>query len=136
MTMGQQMALAVLYESGTPSMADYADTYRDELINNFYKSVPAARDETVYLCGLPDEYYCAAVRVGDEWFVAGINGILESQATIDFSFLGEGSYTADFFTDAEGAKTVEKQTKTITSATKETVSMAKNGGFVYHLTKV
>ncbi|HIX06994.1 MAG TPA: glycoside hydrolase family 97 protein [Candidatus Borkfalkia faecipullorum] len=136
MTMGQQMALAVLYESGTPSMADYADTYRDELINNFYKSVPAARDETVYLCGLPDEYYCAAVRVGDEWFVAGINGILESQATIDFSFLGEGSYTAEFFTDAEGAKTVEKQTKTITSATKETVSMAKNGGFVYHLTKV
>ena len=136
LTMGQQMALAVLYESGTPSMADYADTYRDELINNFYKSVPAARDETVYLCGLPDEYYCAAVRVGDEWFVAGINGILESQATIDFSFLGEGSYTAEFFTDAEGAKTVEKQTKTITSATKETVSMAKNGGFVYHLTKV
>lgn len=136
LTMGHQMALAVLYESGTPSMADYADTYRDELINNFYKSVPAARDETVYLCGLPDEYYCAAVRVGDEWFVAGINGILESQATIDFSFLGEGSYTAEFFTDAEGLKTVEKQTKTITSATKETVSMAKNGGFVYHLTKV
>ena len=59
-----------------------------------------------------------AVRVGDEWFVAGINGILESQATIDFSFLGEGSYTAEFFTDAEGAKTVEKQTKTFCKCAK------------------
>lgn len=136
LTMAHQMALAVLYESGTPSMADRSAKYAEEQINAFYKSVPAARDETIFLCGKPDEYYCAAIRVGDEWFVAGINGILERSAEIDFSFLGEGNYTAELFTDAaDNAKAVEKQSKTITSATKETLSMPKNGGFVYHLTK-
>ena len=136
LTMAHQMALAVLYESGTPSMADYASKYAEEQIVDFYKSIPAARDETIFLCGLPDEYYCAAVRVGDEWFVAGINGALESTATIDFSFLGEGTWTAEFFTDAaESNKQVTKESKTLQASSSETLTLAKNGGFVYHLTK-
>ena len=136
LTMAHQMALAVLYESATPSMADYAETYAQEQIVDFYKSIPAARDETIFLCGAPDENYCAAVRVGDEWFVAGINGIMQSNVTVDFSFLGEGTWQAEFFTDAEGnGKAVTKQNKTVLSSTTETLTLASNGGFVYHLTK-
>ena len=83
--MGQQMALAVLFESGAPSMADVPGTYLWDYLKDFYEAIPSLRDETVFLCGFPDEYYCAAIRAGDEWFVAGINSLTETTARIDFS---------------------------------------------------
>lgn len=133
-TMGQQMALAVLFESGMPSMADYSETYSNIKISDFYSSLCAARDETVFLCGELDEYYCAAVRSGDEWFVAGANSIIASTATIDFSFLGEGSYTAEFFND-DGNGDIVRRRMTVTADTIQTVNMIANGGFVMRLQK-
>lgn len=136
LTMAHQMALAVLYECGSPSMADYAETYADADINAFYKSIPSARDDTVFLCGELDGYYCAAVKAGDEWFVAGINSILESEVSVDFSFLGDGTYSAELFTDAAGStREVTRTEKTVDKSTVETLRLPKNGGFVYRLVK-
>lgn len=136
LTMGHEMALAALYEAGLPSMADYASTYRDELISDYYKAVSALKDETLFLCGEPDGYYCAAVRCGDDWIVAGVNSILKTTTEIDFSFLGEGTYVAEYFEDvADDNTAVTKTTKTITKDSKEEVTMLRNGGFVYHLKK-
>ena len=133
-TMGQQMALAILFECGLPSMADYSATYGQSKIHEFYKSIPAARDETVYLCGELDGYYCAAVRSGEEWFVAGANLILESTVSIDFSFLGEGTYQVEYFND-DGNGDVIRRRMTVTADTKETVTMIANGGFAMRITK-
>lgn len=133
-TMGQQMALAILFECGLPSMADYAQIYRQSKINEFYKSIPAARDETVYLCGELDGYYCAAVRSGEDWFVAGANSIVESTVSIDFSFLGEGTYEVEYFND-DGNGDVVRRRFTVTSDTTETVTMLANGGFAMRITK-
>ena len=135
LTMGQQMALAVLFESGIPSMADYAETYQQIKINEFYRSIPSARDETVFLCGELDGYYCAAIRAGDEWFVAGANSIIESTVTIDFSFLEEGSYQAEYFND-DGEGSVVRRSMTVTSDSRQNVTMIANGGFVMRLQKI
>lgn len=129
------MALAVLFESGIPSMADYAETYQQIKINEFYRSIPSARDETVFLCGELDGYYCAAIRAGDEWFVAGANSIIESTVTIDFSFLGEGSYQAEYFND-DGEGSVVRRSMTVTSDSRQNVTMIANGGFVMRLQKI
>ena len=135
MTMAQQMALAVLFESGQPSMADYTNTYlKNSDIIDFYKSIPSLRDETVFLCGELDGYYVAAVRAGDDWFVAGANSTSPNQIKLDFSFLGSGEYEANvFLNDERDRNVITKTVKTITKDSKEDVAMIKNGGFVYHL---
>lgn len=135
MTMAQQMALAVLFESGQPSMADYTNTYlKNSDIIDFYKSIPSLRDETVFLCGELDGYYVAAVRAGDDWFVAGANSTSPNQIKLDFSFLGSGEYEANvFLNDEQDRNVITKTVKTITKDSKEDVAMIKNGGFVYHL---
>lgn len=136
LTVAHQMALAALFESGIPSMGDYASEYYDETVNSYYKALPAKHDETIFLGGEPDMYYCAAIKSGDDWFVAGINSVMSSTVALDFSFLGAGEYTADFWTDSGESNTaVSKTQKTVTNATKETVEIGRNGGFVYHIYK-
>lgn len=135
LSMGLQMALAVLFETGCPVMADTAEVYRDPQINSFYQSVPALRDDTLFLCGEPDMYYCAAIKSGDDWFVAGINTILPTEVSLDFSFLDGGDYTATFYVNAEDINQVDKTTKIINAQSDETIQMRRNGGFVIHLTQ-
>ena len=130
-TVGHQMALAVLCESGTPSMADTPEEYLWDYLNDYYRAIPTLRDDTVFLCGFPDEYYCAAIRAGDEWFVAGINSLIESTVEIDFSFLGEGSYDAVVFTDGEDG--IVRSSDTVDSSTVKQITMQADGGFVYYL---
>lgn len=138
MTMAYQMALAVLLESGTPSMADFEYVYTDKLIKEFYKHIPSVCDDTLFLGGEPDKYYVGAVRSGDEWFVAGVNSILPTTAKVDFSFLEDGvTYEAEIFTNhATDIKKVEKKMMQITKDDIEFFDMIKNGGFAIRLTPV
>lgn len=130
-----QMALAVLYESGIEVMADLRETYEDTKINAFYRAIPSARDETLFLNGEPDVFYCAAVRCGESWFVAGINSILKTDVNLDFSFLGEEEYIAQVFLgSSDDYDEIEILSKEITKDSKETLTMYKNGGFVFWLT--
>lgn len=137
LTVGHEMALAILYESGAPSMADYSETYENEAIREFYSSIPASRDETLFLCGELDGYYCAAVRVGDDWFVAGINASGTSRtANFDCSFLSDGEYTALYYIDSNDDSTIiDKSSKTISNESAESVEMTANGGFVIQIKK-
>ena len=132
LTVGHEMALAALYQSGLPSMADYEDTYRNELIKEFYKQVPAGFDEMVFLEGELDSHYCAAVRSGDTWFIAGINSLgAEKTVELDTSFLGDGTYNAVIYEDSsDGKSIIERREDTIQSGSSITMKMEKSGGFV------
>lgn len=141
LTVAHQMALAVLLEGGSPTMSDFATTYYLEDFADFYSSIPALRDETVFLCGEPDGYYCAAIKAGDEWFVAGVNSYGTVDLDIDLDFLGDDSYEAVLYQDAEldlfRTQQIDKKTET-EPATKDStlsVTMYENGGFIYHLKK-
>ena len=133
LTVAHQMALAVLFESVLPSMADFAEVYYDDTIMDFYKAIPSIRDEIVFLGGEPDYYYCAAIKAGDDWFVACVNSVSKSKVEIDFSFLGAGNYITDFYTDSEDG--VVKTQKEISSSSKESVNVERNSGFIYHIRK-
>lgn len=136
MTMAQNMALAILFECGTPSMADFEKTYRQEQIKDFYKNIPARHDDTKFLSGELDSYYVGAVRSGKNWFVGGVNSSLDTSVKVDFSFLDKDkSYEAEFFVnDPSDHKKVLKMVKTVTSTSKEIIDMTKNGGFAVRLT--
>ena len=130
-----QMALAVLFESGTPSMADFADTYRDIEIYSFYKSLSATREKTIFLDGRMDRYYSAAIKTEDHWFVAGVNSLLEQDITINFSFLDDGEYTAELFTDGSSLSKIVTESFTVTKNDVKELTMKEKGGFVIRLTK-
>lgn len=130
-----QMALAVLFESGTPSMADFADTYRNIEIYSFYKSLSATREKTIFLDGRMDRYYSAAIKTEDHWFVAGVNSLLEQDITIDFSFLDDGEYTAELFTDGSSLSKIVTESFTVTKNDVKELTMKEKGGFVIRLTK-
>lgn len=142
LTVAHQMALAVLFESGTPTMADFAENYYKPEFTDFYRSLPALRDKTVFISGEPDGYFCAAIKSGNDWFVAGINSYDTVDVDIDFSFLDDGSYAATLYTDVEIALNRNQEINktsvegTIGKNTKKSVSMYENGGFIYHLKKI
>jgi len=138
MTMGHQLALAVLFESGSPSMADYEYTYENTLIKDFYKNVPVLHDDTKFLCGELDEYYVGAVRSGDNWWVGGVNSIVPTTAKVSFSFLDDGvTYEAEIIENhATDSKKVKKRKITVTKDDIEFFDMVKNGGFTVRLTPV
>lgn len=134
-TKGAQMALAVLFESGQPSMADFEAAYRETVINDFYKSIPAAREKTVFLGGLPGEYFVQAVKAGDDWFVGGINAFVQNSHSVDFSFLGEGNFKADCFID-DGKGGIQKYPFELTKDSALPMDMSANGGFAIKIKKI
>ncbi len=136
MTMAQNMALAILFECGTPSMADFEYTYTQDQIIDFYKNLPARHDDTKFLGGELDSYYVGAVRAGENWFVGGVNSVLDTMATVDFSFLdSDKTYEAEIFVnDPTDNKAVLKVIKNVKSTDKEVIDMFKNGGFAIRLT--
>lgn len=135
MTKAHQMALAVLFESGAPSMADYVNAYQNRDLYSLYKSIPSVREETVFLGGKLDYYYCAAVKSEKYWFVAGANSLVKNNFTVDFSFLDDGEYTAEIFTEADEESDVTRTVTMVTKNDKKTITMLAKGGFVIRLSK-
>ncbi len=136
LTAAHQMSLSVLFESGAPSMGDYEYNYNNVDQYDFYKSIPALREKTVFLSGEPDIYYCAAVKAGGYWFVGAANALVKGSVTVDFSFLDEdGDYTAEVFTDSEDGRSVVKEEITVNKNTKKTYQMMARGGLVIRLKK-
>lgn len=128
-----QMALAFMFESGAPSLGDKSEAYANADITDYYKTIPALRDRTVFLGGRPDYYYASAVKAGDIWYAGAINGVIEDTVTIDFSFLGSGTYTAEIFTDASDGSAVQREVRSISAGDSLTFLLAANGGVAIRL---
>lgn len=136
-SMIHNIALAVLYESGAPNYGDAVTAYTSDAdIKNLFMSLDALHDETVFLSGTPDSWYCAAIRIGEDWFVACINSLGDAEIDVSFDFLGDGEYSAAIYTEPKGnAEQVTVAKETITKASSKTLQVFENGGFVIHLTK-
>ena len=85
-TMGHQLALAVVFESGFQCFADKVESYLSlpEQPKQFLKEVPAAWDESILLAGYPADYAVVARRSGDVWYIGGISG-KEEEREIEFT---------------------------------------------------
>ena len=71
-----ELALTVLFESGLQHLADRPESFLSQPaeIRQFLSTLPAAWDDTRFVCGYPGEYAVLARRCGDTWYLAGING--------------------------------------------------------------
>lgn len=136
-TTGFMITLPFLFE-GMTTVGDTLTNLSYEPIQELYKSIPVLRDETKFLCGEPDSYYCAAIRNGDEWIIACITN-KERKVNLDLSFLGDDNYSGYLYEDGEvdtnQKTTIVKTAVSYTSSSKVEIDLGERSGFVIHLTK-
>lgn len=134
-THAHELALTILFESGIQHMPDRPEAYLSlpDEVRNLLCSLPTAWDETRLLAGYPGKSAVIARRSGDDWYVAGINGLDEPQEIIiDLASLKSKNKKPLFITD--GKKQTEFRIDSRTSVKGRTpVKCEARGGFVIKL---
>ena len=74
---------------------------KEQECTDFIAAIPTTTDETVALDGKVGEYAAIARKKGDTWYVGAMTNWTPRELTLDFSFLGEGSYQAVIFKDGK-----------------------------------
>ena len=85
-----ELALTVLFESGLQHLADKPESYlaQPQAVQDFFTELPSVWDETRFVAGYPGKSAVLARRFGHSWYVAGINGLDETQTlSLDLSFI-------------------------------------------------
>ncbi|MBM6889134.1 glycoside hydrolase family 97 catalytic domain-containing protein [Bacteroides caecigallinarum] len=80
-TYAHELALTALFESGIQHMPDKPETYYTlpKEVKNILMHLPAAWDDTKLLSGYPGTEVVLARRIGNKWYIAGINGTKEKR---------------------------------------------------------
>ena len=133
-----ELAMFVVYESVFQVAADSPHSYRTSPAGtDFLKIVPTTWDDTGVLNGMPGDYITVARRSGDEWFVASMTDETARTLEIPLDFLGEGTYEAEIWMDADDAsefpERLLKDTRTVTAGEVLQARMVEGGGHIIHL---
>lgn len=112
-TDAHKAALAVVFESGVQTFSDKPMNYRNSVYYDFFRNIPEAWEETVTLDAKPGEYVVTMRRKGDTYYVGSICNSQRS-ARIDMSFLKEGLYLCEIFSDEGNSICAVRRGDTIT----------------------
>lgn len=138
-SVGHELALSVVFESGIQHMADRPDGYQSlpKRIKDFLKVVPAAWDDTKLLSGYPGRDITLLRQRNDTFYLGGINGENRSKrATISLDFLPPGkTYLLHLYTDGEHDKTFTQSERIVDHNTTLNVWMLPRGGFAGMITQ-
>ncbi|MFD2101566.1 glycoside hydrolase family 97 protein [Flagellimonas iocasae] len=140
-TRAHQVALYVVYEAPLQMLSDTpSNYYRENETTSFIAKIPTTWDETVVLDAKVSDYILLARKNGDSWFVAGMNDATPKEFTLDFSFLGEGSYNVQIFRDGinsdKNARDYVLEEASVNASTKMDIKLNKSGGWVAIATKL
>ena len=92
-TFAHELALSVLFQSGITHFADKPEGYlaQPEAVQQFLKNVPVTWDDIKFLQGEPGKYVVLARRSGENWYIAGINGLEQDKiVSIDLNQFDAG----------------------------------------------
>jgi alpha-glucosidase len=130
-TVGHELALSVVFESGVSHFADQMNSYiaLPEAPKKFLMHVPVAWDETQYLTGVPGKFVVLARRKGAQWYIGAINGQdSEEEAVFDLPFIKKKA-SLEIITDGDQPGTFV--TRTLDTDGKDCkIKIAAKGGFV------
>lgn len=131
-----ELAKYVVYESPLQMLCDEPTAYEKEKeCMKFLSAVPSVWDETIVLDAKVGEHILLARRKDDTWYVGGMTGSAGQTISIDFSFLGSGTYRMDIWRDGdktqEDGSNYEFYTEEAINANMQyVISMAPGGGWV------
>jgi alpha-glucosidase len=136
-TRTHELSMYVIFDQWLAYLCDAPTEYQKYPdILNFLSTVPSIWDKTVPLAGKLGEYILTAKKTGDEWYVGGMSSWVGRDIEVDFSFLKPNtSYTAAIIKDGRNNYPTEYicDTITVTSETRQTLTMTNGGGFVIRL---
>ena len=131
-TRAHELALFVVFESPFEMVADYPGHYQGQKEFNFIKQVPATWDEVCVIGGRPMENITLARRSGNDWYVGSLTNWDERTVKVPMSFLGQGNYVAEIYSDAPDAATEATHTtyskQTVNHTTVLDVHLVSGGG--------
>jgi alpha-glucosidase len=144
MSMGtrcHQLAMYIIHEAPFQMLPDNPTTYRREQEStDFIAQIPTTSDETVALDGEVGEYAAIARQKDGVWYVGAMTNWTARELTINFSFLGEGKYKAEIFSDGinadRNATDYKKESLEISADRKITINMAPGGGWAAQLERI
>jgi len=133
------LAMYVVLENELPLICDYPAAYEGEPGFEFIPDVPATWDETRVLDAKVGEYIIIARRRKEDWFVGAITNHDQRQLSVPLTFLREGKYHLDLYTDAPDAKErpnqLVKEGKGVTKEASVSLKIAGGGGAAMSLKK-
>ncbi|HMI64563.1 MAG TPA: glycoside hydrolase family 97 catalytic domain-containing protein, partial [Cyclobacteriaceae bacterium] len=133
------LAMYVVLENELPLVCDYPAAYEGEPGFEFIPQVPATWDETKVLDAKVGEYIIIARRRKDDWYVGAITNHDQRQLSVPLTFLREGKYRLDLYTDAPDAKErpnlLVKEVKEVTKDASISLKIAGGGGAAMSLKK-
>jgi len=136
-----QMAMYVVFEVPIQMLSDNPTIYmREKECTDFITKVPTTFDETLPLDGKVAEYVAIARKKGNIWFIGAMTNWTPRELTIDFSFLDDGNYKAEVFSDGinsdRDATDYKKEVVNIKKGDKLTVKLMNGGGWTARLEKM
>ncbi|MCC6397050.1 MAG: glycoside hydrolase family 97 protein [Bacteroidetes bacterium] len=131
----QQLAMYVIYESPLQMLSDSPTHYlREPECMQFLSTVPAVWEHTIPLDGKVSEYILVARKSGPVWYVGAMTNETGRTLTLDLSFLGPGSFSADIWQDGLNAhrhgNDFRRSSISVTQYTRLEVPLAPGGGWV------
>jgi hypothetical protein len=135
-TVGHELALSVVFESGLLHLADRVSAYRElaPAPQQWLKTIPVAWDETRLLGGFPGQWLVVARRQGSDWYLGGINGQDQpQQVTLDWQFLADGTYRLQVIEDGARDRSFADRELSVDRAHPLELKLPPRGGFVGRL---
>jgi alpha-glucosidase len=139
-TRAHMLAMYVVLENYLGMMCDFPDAYEGQPGFDFLKRVPTIWDETKVLTEKVGEFIVIARRKNSDWYVGGITNHASRSVTIPLDFLGEGSFEAEIFSDADDADKdpnhIVREDLPVDRSKTISVNLSSGGGFAIHLKKI
>jgi alpha-glucosidase len=134
------LAMYVVLQNPLGMVCDYPAAYEGEPGFDFIKEVPTTWDATKVLDARVGEFIVIARKKGNDWFSGAITNHSERSINIPLSFLDEGKYVAEIYSDAADVNIkpnhLQKQNKNVSNKDVLSIRLAAGGGMVIHLRKI
>lgn len=143
MTMGtraHQVALYTVYDSPLTMLCDVPTAYEKEPQTLAYlASMPRIYEEERVLDGKLGEYIVVARKAKGSWYLGGLTSWTARNVEIDFSFLGEGTWTVELYRDGVNADRDAEDYRiekfTVRNTDSRSIRLASGGGFSMKITR-
>jgi alpha-glucosidase len=129
-----QLAMYVVFDSPLGMLSDSPSNYlRESDALDFLTAVPTTWDETKALDAKIAEYALVARRNGQDWYLGAMTDWTARDLVVDFSFLPEGTFSLDAYSDGlnadRNASDYKREKIQVTKSTKLKIHLAPGGGW-------
>lgn len=138
-TRAHMLAMYVVLESYLASLCDFPAAYEGQPGFSFLQKVPTTWNETKVIDAQVDEFIITARRKDDDWYVGSITNHNARSIKIPLTFLSEGNYTAEIFSDAADTGINPNhlliENKEVNRNSVIDIKLNSGGGMVIHLNR-